>query len=199
MADSTGMIHGVTLRSGQAVSDFPLNAGAPLSVPPVAGDVDGDGDIELLAITAENTLYAWDLPYALDATKSWQYWLQAGGGMENGNHFPLSGNFVKSTEVPVSGDLLPETQVYCWPNPVKSGTVQIRYWLRENATVRITIYDLSGQVLDSFEGPGVGSTANETGWAVDDVPSGVYVARVEATGNQSGETAVRLVKIAVVK
>ena len=199
MADSTGMIHGVTLRSGQAVSDFPLNAGAPLSVPPVAGDVDGDGDIELLAITAENTLYAWDLPYALDATKSWQYWLQAGGGMENGNHFPLSGNFVKSTEAPVSGDLLPETQVYCWPNPVKSGTVQIRYWLRENATVRITIYDLSGQVLDSFEGPGVGSTANETGWAVDDVPSGVYVARVEATGNQSGETAVRLVKIAVVK
>ncbi len=199
LADSTGLIHAIRWTDGQAMMDFPLYAGDRLAVPPAAADLDGDGDVELAAITRSHGVYVWDLPYSLNTRQAWQYWLQEGGTMGNENHFPLEGNFVKGNETEFSAQLLPEARAYCWPNPVRGGEVKIRYWLRENADVRVDIYDLSGDKITSFVGPGTGGAVNETGWRVDDLPSGVYVARVEARSHQTSETEVRLIKIAVIK
>ena len=61
----------------------------------------------------------------------------------------------------------------------------------------IKIFDLAGDLVTEFAGPGIGGLDNEVAWDVRDIQSGVYVARIEAAG--AGQSAVAFVKVAVVK
>jgi hypothetical protein len=103
---------------------------------------------------------------------------------------PLSGN-------PVSADFFPKDRAYNWPNPVYDGKTHIRYFVRDNATVRISVYDLAGDLVTEFPGPGVGGLDNEVVWNVANIQSGIYFARIEASG--AGGSGVAIVKVAVVK
>ncbi len=197
VVDSAGTVYGVRFDTPGLQEAFPLNAGEPLAVPPAAGDLDGDGDVELVGLTRGNTLYVWDLPYPLQAEKAWQYWLQTGGGMENNNHFPIAGTMQPVAPQAPGEGLLPEKTVFCWPNPVSGDMVAIRYWLGEEAEVSVEIYDLAGTKIASLPAPNAVRQFNETRWRTSAVASGVYVARVEARSASGSE--VRFVKIAVVK
>ncbi len=59
------------------------------------------------------------------------------------------------------------------------------------------MFDLAGDLVTEFNGPGVGGVDNEVAWNVADVQSGIYLARIEAIGTGRSETAI--VKVAVVK
>ena len=96
-----------------------------------------------------------------------------------------------------STDLLPSDGVYNYPNPNTENYTKIRYYLREDATVNIKIFDVAGDIVSSFPGPGLGKIANEIQWDLSDVSSGIYLCRVEA--KSVSETQVRLIKIMVVK
>lgn len=98
---------------------------------------------------------------------------------------------------PLSRAFLPEDRAYNWPNPVYGRSTFIRYFVRESASVSVRIFDLAGDLVAEFSGPGVGGVDNEVAWDVSDVQSGVYFARIEASGG--GENAVAVVKVAVVK
>jgi hypothetical protein len=69
--------------------------------------------------------------------------------------------------------------------------------VRDNARVRIKIFDLAGDLVADFAGPGVGGLDNEVLWDVSGIQSGVYFARIEATGDAG--SGIAIVKIAVVK
>ncbi len=103
---------------------------------------------------------------------------------------PISGS-------PLSNAFFPKERAYNWPNPVYNGTTYIRYFVSENATVKVKVFDLAGDLVTEFNGPGVGGVDNEVAWNVADVQSGIYLARIEAIGTGRSETAI--VKVAVVK
>jgi len=80
---------------------------------------------------------------------------------------------------------------------VYDGITRIRYFIKENATVRVKIFDFAGDLVADLPGPGNGGVDNEVEWNVGGVQSGIYFARIEAVG--SGGSGVNIVKVAVVK
>lgn len=98
---------------------------------------------------------------------------------------------------PVSTSFFPKDRAYNWPNPAYGDKTFIRYFVSENATVKIKIFDVAGDVVTEINGPGVGGVDNEVAWDVSGVQSGVYLARIEASSG--GKSEVAIVKVAVVK
>jgi hypothetical protein len=98
---------------------------------------------------------------------------------------------------PLTSEFFPASRAYNWPNPVYNGKTQIRYFVRDDATVSVRIFDLAGDLVTSFSGPGIGGVDNEVAWDVSGVQSGIYFARIEATSASS--SGVAIVKVAVVK
>ena len=108
-------------------------------------------------------------------------------------------NYVVST-APIaskSAELLPASSAYNWPNPVYDKATNIRYYLSKSATVRIKIYNMAGELVDDFSGPGIANLDNEVQWDVSKVQSGVYFAQIRASAG--GEEKTAIIKIAVVK
>ena len=98
---------------------------------------------------------------------------------------------------PLSSDFFPKDRAYNWPNPVYAGKTRLRYFVRDNATVNIKVFDIAGDLVTSFPGPGIGGMDNEIEWDVSGIESGVYLARIEATSPSA--SGVVIVKVAVVK
>jgi hypothetical protein len=73
----------------------------------------------------------------------------------------------------------------------------IRYFLGKQAVITIKIYNMAGELVDQFSGPGAANLDNEIQWDVSRVQSGVYFAQIRA--NAAGEEKSVVIKIAVVK
>lgn len=102
------------------------------------------------------------------------------------------------TGTPISSEFFPASRAYNWPNPVYDGRTFIRYYVKDNATVTIKVFDLAGDLVTTIPNPpGVGGVDNEVVWNVGDVQSGIYFARIEASGASGSGVAV--IKVAVVK
>ncbi len=194
VSDPAGVIDGFDL-TGKRLADFPLASGDSIHVTPALLDIDADGDIEIAVITGSGSIYVWDLlseyqPYGWNQL----YYDELNS---NRNNNPLTQDPLNPPRQSGGEGLLPEKRIYNWPNPNIDNFTFIRYFLNETAQVRIKIFDLAGDLVDEFPGPGEGGTANEVKWDLQGVQSGVYLARVEAQNNQNKE--VRVIKIAVVK
>jgi hypothetical protein len=101
------------------------------------------------------------------------------------------------TGIPVSDAFFPADRAYNWPNPVYGGTTSIRFFVKEDAAVHVTIFDLAGDLVEELSVAATGGVDNEVQWDVSGVQSGVYFARIEASG--SGGSGSALIKVAVVK
>jgi len=178
-------------KDGKMVDGFPLPVGGAVTSSPILLNLDKDVNAELLVVSDDGFIYAWDLPgeYKLKTSP----WTQFGYDCGHTNHFPKKN---LPPMPPLAGELLPKNLAYNYPNPAKDQT-KIRYYLKENAEVNIKIYDLSGMLVDEFPGPGEGRTDNERFWDCSKFASGVYLCRVEA--KSSSENKVVFFKIAVVK
>ena len=62
--------------------------------------------------------------------------------------------------------------------------------------MHIKIFDLAGDLVTEFDGPGVGGRDNETVWDVSGVQTGIYYAHIDASGPAASGAVV--IKIAVV-
>ena len=94
-------------------------------------------------------------------------------------------------------EFFPASRVYNWPNPVYNGTTYIRFFVKEDASVHIKVFDLAGDLVAELSGQGIGGLDNEIAWNVSDVESGIYFARVEVAGITGSGSAI--IKVAVVK
>ena len=80
---------------------------------------------------------------------------------------------------------------------VYDGITHIRYFVKENATVRVRIYDLAGDLVTELTGSGIGGTDNEVDWNVGSIQSGISFRPRRASG--AGQSGVAVIKVAVVK
>ena len=101
------------------------------------------------------------------------------------------------TSISTVSSFFPPDRTYNWPNPVYSGQTFFRYFVKDNATVNIKIFDMAGDLVTTLTGQGTGGIDNEIPWDVSHVQSGIYFARIEASGG--GTSGVKIVKVAVVK
>ncbi len=178
-------------KDGKMVDGFPLSCGGAVNSSPVLVNLDKDSSPELLVASDDGFVYAWDLPAECDSMTN--PWTQFGYDAGHTNHFPKEN---LPPMPPVAGELLPQSLAYNYPNPAEDET-KIRYYLREDAEVDIRIYDLSGELVDEFSGPGEGQMDNERLWNCSRFASGVYLCRVEA--KSESENKVVFFKIAIVK
>lgn len=185
-------------RTGRMAPGFPLQAGtgsqsvAVFDVPILSLSTIDIG----LAVASSGTgsIVAWKtgstrFPYDAARVRPWPQYQkdeqQSGLALE-----PLTGS-------PLSPRFFPADRAYNWPNPVYDGTTFIRYFVKDDATVNIKVFDLAGDLVTEFAGPGIGGVDNEVEWNVRDVQSGVYFARIEANGSAGGGVAI--IKVAIVK
>lgn len=100
---------------------------------------------------------------------------------------------------PASKPILNKEKTFCWPNPVKTNSTNIRYYLNKTGKVNINIYDLAGNFVESLEDQDpVEMDYNEIQWDVSNIESGVYFAVVKAT-DDSGNSGKEIIKIMVIK
>ena len=189
-------IYGFGLDGG-LLPGFPAltPGGSPLYAPLLA-DVDGDGALDLAAVT-DDAVHVW-------RPSSWHSgfdagaatgWAQAGGdaaGMRG--HGPLG-------DLPLpkpTADLLPAARAYCYPNPVEAATgrATVRFFLaREARRVTLRVYDAVGHQMDRLEAQDLrGAADNEVSWPVDGYASGLYLCRLSASGadGSKGEVTLRM-------
>jgi len=173
------------------VVGFPLQASGAVSSAPALLDLDSDGDLEIALVSDDGYIHVWDIQGTYDDENIlWSRYLGD----------PMNTAFSDEQHVisGVTGSLLPKSRAYNYPNPAKGvAETTIRYFLREDAGIKITIYDMAGDVADKLVGPGIGGTDNEVIWDIRDIQSGIYFARIEAK-NKSEKTH-QIIKIAVIK
>lgn len=181
--------NGVT---GQLVAGFPISVGGGLAGSPALTYDSQTGSLYLAAIGLDGYLYSWT--FKGNYTTNPVIWGNLLGDSRHSNSITSPLQPVQPTMVQT---LMPK--VYNWPNPVTNGTTKIRFYLRDNAQVSISIYSFAGHKVADMQASGTGGIANEVDWNVAGVQSGVYFARVEAVSSKTNERNVAIIKIAVVK
>ncbi len=174
VVSSTGLLFGYSNKA-QRLSGFPIEIGTGVSGAPSSfGYAVSPGNVQTgISVMGDNgTLYA----------------------------YQVSVNYVRVDSTPtspISTDFLPASRVYNWPNPVYGNATHIRFYSVEDANVNIRIFDIAGKKVAELNGRTTGGMDGEVSWDVTNIQSGVYLARVEASG--PGRTQARFIKIAIVK
>ena len=181
-----GRIFAIDGGTGKTVYGFPISAGSNLTAVPLLF-VD-NGKISMATLNSQVNFSAWNI----GLTEGNIFW-----GEEYGNS--LNNAFVKaaSPKNEIVG-FFPANRAYNYPNPVYDSQTFIRYYVSEDARINIKIFDLAGDYVAELNDDARGGQDNETVWNVGSIQSGVYLARIEATGI-SGKTDSKIIKIAVVK
>lgn len=175
---------------GNKMAGFPLSVSQPIIAAPTITNLNDNSKFNLIARSSDDFCYAWQLDYEFNIDQI--YW---GQFLKDAQHTAL---FLGPTSEPTrAGALMPAKMVYNYPNPTEGSSTMIRYFLRDAADVSIRIYDMAGELVQEFAGPGLGGIENEVILDISKVQSGVYLARVSARGEN--ETNVAIIKIAVVK
>ena len=122
-------------------------------------------------------------------------WPTFAGSNERMNYAPPS-----TFDSPAANEnLLEPSKVFAYPNPAEGNETRIRYFVSEVSSVDIMIFDMAGDYVDTLHDNHIfRNEYNETIWDVSRISSGVYLARVTATG-LDGKSSSTIIKIAVVK
>ena len=143
----------------------------------------------MVAASVEGSVRGWTLD-GLGAIA----WGQLYGDAQNHNYIVLE-DAAPPPPAPEAG-LIVEAETYNWPNPIRDGQTFLRCMTAEDARVRVTIVDVAGTLIDTFEFDTRGGLPAEHLWQTD-AASGLYYARLEATSGS--RTATTLVKMAIIR
>jgi hypothetical protein len=174
---------------GKMVPGFPLATGGAVVTTPFLFNV--LGKIGLTVSCADSVLYGWQFStHYVDSLIPWPAYHR--DAAQSNMLAAISGATVTS-----GSGFFPKSRAYNWPNPVYDGKTYIRYYLGAAASVTIRVYDIAGDKVAEFPGPGTGGIDNEVEWNTSSLQPGIYLAKIEARGSTgSGDV---FIKIAVVK
>ncbi len=186
VATTSGEIYAYdTGRDGALVSGFPLAVGARVRATPLLQNK------KLFAVSTLGTVHAWQLDN-LGAI----WWGQLFGDAQNQN-FAVLADEPDPQPTPQAAGLIVEAETYNWPNPIREGQTFLRCMTTQDASVRITIIDTAGSLIDEVALDLRGGTPAEHLWQTG-AESGLYYARITATG-ANGQTATKLIKMAIIR
>lgn len=187
---------------GKMASGFPLLGGINSGSTPAAFYMPSPClscvDLGLAAASDDGTIYVWKTGSlgVGPGNPPVQPWPQL---MHDAQNSGLDA--MMPTGVPSPGEFFPKALAYNWPNPVgpeHGFKTHIRYFVAQDATVNVKVFDLSGDLVTSFENIiARGGLENEFEWDVSNIQSGIYFARIEASG--AGQSGSAVIKIAIVK
>ncbi|MBU1651503.1 hypothetical protein KKA00_04740, partial [bacterium] len=181
-------------QNSDIASGFPLSTGGMVRGTPVLVQLDpfsSNDESELVVLDENGALFVWNMEQLGlydQQRKPWNGWM-------NGNQ--RHGLALDSSAIePPETNLLVATKVYPWPNPAKD-MVNIRYKMGLDGEISVRIFDGAGDLVKELEGSGQAGFEGDLEWDLEDVSSGVYLGRVEASG--SGKKEHTFIKIAVIK
>jgi Secretion system C-terminal sorting domain len=185
-ATKDGRIFAIDGGSGKVVDGFPISMGTELSSTPSI--FEDNGKLSIAVLNNQNNFSAWNI----GAAEGTIFWSE-----ENGNNFNSSfiGTANNSNHI---NEFFPKDRAYNYPNPVYDNETNIHYYVSENSKINIKIFDLVGDYVTELNDNARGGLDNETVWKVNDIQSGVYLARIEAVGS-SGKTESNIIKIVIIK
>jgi len=172
--------------TGKVVDGFPISFGTQLKSDPIL--FAKENKIGLAGIDTSNTFSGW----TISSTLSRFDWSEIYGNNHN------SAKVDKALETEKANSFFPINRAYNYPNPVYNGKTAIRYFVNEDSKINIKIFDLAGDYVAELNADAQGGFDNEIIWNVNNIQSGVYLARIEATSLSSKLESV-IIKIAVVK
>jgi len=172
------------------ISGFPLASSFEIEKTCAVGDIDDDGDVDLLVTEGSGAIDAWDVSSAYSPANN--PWTCSGGNVFGMSYLPPE--FQKA--VVQNDSQLPSESVFNYPNPASNSTT-IRFYLNSDSQVNIEIFDFMGERIKSASMQGTAHSDNEYVWDCSDIASGVYFCRVEADNGSGKEW--RMIKIALVK
>lgn len=167
---------------------FPLASGTLEMGSPVLFPKENGGGLGFLGI--DGWFYSYDVSYDSALTD----WPMAGGSAALDYYLPDN----RLKPVATYTDKLPEDKFFCYPNPSYDGRTTIRFFVGNDADVKLNIYDMSGKkVSDEYNLAGRAGSYEEMMWDGSSLPSGVYRCVIEA--DFSGETLTSFKDIAIIK
>jgi outer membrane protein assembly factor BamB len=182
----TGKLYSIDGGTGKIVNSFPISFGYELSTSPIL--FLADNKINIAGVDTTQSFKGW----SISGTEGRLDWTDQFANQMNQSFITnaLANNSVN--------EFFPERKAYNYPNPVYGNQTAIRYYVSEDSKINIKIIDLAGDYVAEINDNAQGGMDNETLWSVNDIQSGVYLARIEAAGS-SGKTESVVIKIAVVK
>ena len=182
-------------KTGKLLDGFPLQTGINGGSTPAVFLTKNSG-VGIAVASDDGFIYAWEtvsgLPNVSSLKLPWPQYLRD----ERNTGFDAT----TLSSTPLASGFFPAGRTYNWPNPVgkeNAYKTHIRYYIGTDASVHIKIYDLAGDLVTQFNGPGQGGLDNEVEWDVSNIQSGVYFAHIDAQGTSGSGSAI--IKIAVIK
>jgi hypothetical protein len=185
------IIHGYD-GHGREAETFPKPLGRKSRAPIAWATNHINSVAAVFARASDGFLYAYELPYVMvPATATWP---MAARDSRLTRMIPID----DLGPVDVDDDFFVAERAFVYPNPANDHAV-VRYWLGDDAAVRIRIFDVAGNLVVDADGPGSGGLYNEWTWDCSRAASGVYFAHVEVVGLENAKKETVLCKMAVVQ
>ncbi len=182
-------------KTGKMLDGFPLQTGINGGSTPAIFLTKNSG-VGIAVASDDGYIYAWQTVAGLSNVSSLKLpWPQY---LRDERNTSFDATTLAST--PFVSGFFPAGRTYNWPNPVgkeNAYKTHIRYYIGTEASVHIKIYDMAGDLVTQFNGPGQGGLDNEVEWDVSNIQSGVYFAHIDAQGTNGSGSAI--IKIAVIK
>jgi M6 family metalloprotease-like protein len=178
---------GLDGRNGKLLNYFPLATVGSVSATPLILDLDDDNDMEIAVGSDAGIFYVWDFP-TLTQELSWNQYLKDACHTGLISILPI---------IPESSNIVVKN-FYAYPNPAGK-EITVRYWLGKNpGNVKINVLDITGKSKYEISNSNCYAlTDNEEKISLDNIPSGIYLLRLEVNSNQKKE--VKFYKFAIVK
>jgi hypothetical protein len=182
VGDETKLIQAFD-NAGNLLDGFPLSSQAAFRGTPAAVDLDQDGDLELVAVSYDRTVYAWDFdqPYDPDACPWPEFKANPHRNSYVGYMMPTA---VAKEEAPVPRARLEQNI----PNPFNPVTT-IVFYVPQGAPQKttLTVYDVTGAKVKTLTDRMLSSGRHEVRWnGTNDggnrVGTGVYFYRLHMPG-----------------
>lgn len=178
---------------GEESEDFPRPLGAGAHAAPAWAQNTLDNEAAIFTRSGDGYLYAYTTPVSSSSPAA-AVWPMARRNPGLTNTVPLD----DLEPLNVDDAFFVAERAFIYPNPASDQAI-VRYWLGDDASVRIRIFDFAGNLVVDVNGPGDGGAYNEWTWNCHNAASGVYFAHLEVTGIANHQKETVLCKMAVVQ